>query len=265
MGEALTKTEVMSLADDILAESVYTDNLVHFCNKRKINKDVSEGKIVGNHWYKNSVNRHKDKIKCKPCRVQDRKRLTWCTHDNFRNMYDSVYEAMVEAGVAIKHEEEVWLDINNQITINQDEAVGRKTRFQQVKPERCVYVDETGCNTNMKTDGHVGGRCYVMAAGQSEGAQTGVTSDIHFTLLAFTSGFGQAIMCAIIMKSEKHVSDLPISWKLGIDITKEVETGKTLLATYDDNMQSGASVGGPKCTYLGVSVPCFVCTSPNAE
>jgi hypothetical protein len=117
----------------------------------------------------------------------------------------------------------------------------------------------------MKADSHVGGRRYVMASGQSEGARTGVTSDLHFTLLAFTSGTGEAILCAIIMKSEKHVSDLPISWKLGIDITKEVHTGETLLETYDNNKQSGASIGGPNCTYMGVKVPCFVCTSPNAS
>jgi hypothetical protein len=51
------------------------------------------------------------------CKVQDRNRLTWCTEDNFSNMYNSVYEAMVEAGVAIKHEEEVWLDKDNKIKI----------------------------------------------------------------------------------------------------------------------------------------------------
>jgi hypothetical protein len=265
MGEALTKEEVMCLADDILADSIHVDRLVEFCAKRKITKDVSDGKIVGNRWYANFIKRHQDKIKCKPCRVQDRKRLTWCTHNNFLNMYNSVYEAMVEAGVAEKFDEEVWLDCHNQVTINQHEAIGRKTRYRLLKPERCVFVDETGCNTNMKTDGHVGGRRYVMANGQSEGARTGVTSDIHFTLLAFTSGTGEAIMCAIIMKSEKHVADLPISWKLGIDITKEINTGQTLLETYDSNKQSGASIGGPRCTYLGITVPCFVCTSPNAS
>jgi hypothetical protein len=133
------------------------------------------------------------------------------------------------------------------------------------KPERCVYVDKTGCNTNMKNDGHVGGRRYVMGANQVEGGRTGVVSDIHCTVLAFTSGTGHAIMCAIIMKSDKDVADLPISWKLGIDISKEVQTGETLLEVYDNNQQTGVSIGGPKCTYLGKTIPCFVCTSPNAS
>jgi hypothetical protein len=51
-------------------------------------------------------------------------------------MYNAVYDTMVEAGVAIKHNEEVWLDVNNQVTINQSEAIGRKTRYQLTnKPE----------------------------------------------------------------------------------------------------------------------------------
>jgi hypothetical protein len=45
---------------------------------------------------------------------------------------------MVGAGVAMKHPTEVWLNKNNKVTINQDEAVGRKTRYQLTKPERCV-------------------------------------------------------------------------------------------------------------------------------
>jgi hypothetical protein len=117
------------------------------------------------------------------------------------------------------------------------------------KPEQCVYVDETGCNTNMKNKGHVGGRRYVMGAKQVEGGRTGVVSDIHFTVLAFTSVTGHAIMCAIIMKSDKDVADLPISWKLGIYISAEVQTKETLLEVYNNNQQTGLSIGRTKCTY----------------
>jgi hypothetical protein len=104
-----------------------------------------------------------------------------------------------------------------------------------------------------------------MGHGQNEGGRTGVTSDIHFTVLAFTLGTGDVVMCAIIMKSEKDVTDLPMSWTLGIDVSKEMHTGKTTLETYDLNYESGASIGGPKCTYLGKTIPSFVCSAPNAS
>jgi hypothetical protein len=114
----------------------------------------------------------------------------------------------------------------------------------------------------MKNNGHVGGRRYVMGANQIKGGRTGVVSNIHFTVLAFISATGHAIMCAIIMKT---VADLPISWKLVIDISKEKETGEALLEVYNNNLQTGMSIGGPRCIYLGKTIPCFVCLSPNAS
>jgi hypothetical protein len=74
------------------------------------------------------------------------------------------------------------------ITKDPGSAYGQKTRYQLSTPESCVYVDKTGCNTNMKRDGNIGGTRYIVGYGQNEGGHTGVTLDIHFTVLAFTLG-----------------------------------------------------------------------------
>jgi hypothetical protein len=126
-------------------------------------------------------------------------------------MYKNVYKLMVEAGDAICLDEEVMMDINRNMTLDPKQQFGRKTQYKLTRPDRCVYVDKTSCNTNMKDDRNVGGRRYATAVDQLEGARTGCTSDIQFTVLALTSVTGVAIMCALILKSEKHVSDLPIS------------------------------------------------------
>jgi hypothetical protein len=160
------------------------------------------------------------------------------------------------------------MDRDGNKTLDTNKQYGRKTRYKPTKPERCVYVDavdETSCNTNMKDDGHIGGRRYVMARNQVKGARTGAATDIHFTVLAFTSGTGEVIMCAVIMKSEKDRADVPIIWSLGIDVSKDITTGETLLETYDYNYESGASIGGAKCTFRGRDLYCFVCVSPNAS
>jgi hypothetical protein len=47
-----------------------------------------------------------------------------------------------------------------------------------------LFVDETGCNTNQKDDGHVGGKLFVLPTDDSDVAPIGAT-DIHFTLFAF--------------------------------------------------------------------------------
>jgi hypothetical protein len=81
--------------------------------------------------------------------------------------------------VAIKHEKEEMLDINGKITNDESKLCGRKTHYQLIKPERCVYVDKTGCSTNMKEDGHVGGCRYVM------GKVVGLVSLVIYILLYF--------------------------------------------------------------------------------
>jgi hypothetical protein len=40
MGEALTKKEVKTLADDILVDSIFVNWLLQFCKKRNILKEV---------------------------------------------------------------------------------------------------------------------------------------------------------------------------------------------------------------------------------
>jgi hypothetical protein len=47
--------------------------------------------------------------------------------------------------------------------------------------------------------------------------------DIHYTVLPFFSGTGEAVLCAIIFKSKLDISEIPISWKIGIDITCNIE------------------------------------------
>jgi hypothetical protein len=142
---------------------------------------------------------------------------------------------------------------------------GRPSRYKITKPERCVYVDETGCNTNCKTDGLVGGQCHIVGTGQKEGARTSASTDIHFTTLAFTSGTGEPIMCAVILKSEKAIEDIPVNWRLGLDATKDIEFGDNDLETYMMNRPKGVSIGGPVCNFNGIEIPTFVCATPNAS
>jgi hypothetical protein len=154
--------------------------------------------------------------------MQDRNRLTWITYENFENMYTNVYKAMVKARVAIKLDAEFMFDCAGNVTGDCNEMFGRIAKCKVNCPKRCVYVEATGCNTNMKEDGHIGGRQYVMAADQVEGARNGDTNNLHFTVLDFTSGADEEIMCVVV------VADIPISWKLGLDVTKDIMKGQTV-------------------------------------
>jgi hypothetical protein len=52
---------------------------------------------------------------------------------------------------------------------------------------------------------------------------------------------------------------------IGIDIQKNVEAGVTVLETYDNKFEKGALIGGPKCTYQGITIPCFICATSSAR
>ena len=105
-----------------------------------------------------------------------------------------------------------------------------------------------------------------MPLDQTEGARIGATTDIRFTVLCFTSGTGDPVMCAILLKSSLPVEKLPSTWKTGIDIRKNAKSGKTQYELIRNNSGHDLPMsGGPSCFFNGKSIPCFIGTSPNAS
>jgi hypothetical protein len=85
----------------------------------------------------------------------------------------------------------------------------------------------------------------------------GTATNIHFTLLTFTNALGQPLLCSIVLKSERGISEIPISWKLGIDVCKNVESGGTEYEMLKNNYgNEKAMCRGPTC--LGKEIPCFI-------
>ena len=67
-------------------------------------------------------------------KVKDIKRHTWCSYENFENMYRCAYSQMVEAGVAIELPEEKYFDRLGNIVEDHALAYGRKSKYQITKP-----------------------------------------------------------------------------------------------------------------------------------
>jgi hypothetical protein len=116
----------------------------------------------------------------------------------FKNMYENVYETVVEAGIAEVVEEAI-----------QHEA-GLPTKYVLTQPEYLLFVDETGCNTNQLNDGKVGGKLFIMTKNiGNAAAPAGATTEIHITVLPFMLGTGEPVLCAITVRSEQHISEIP--------------------------------------------------------
>jgi hypothetical protein len=79
-----------------------------------------------------------------------------------------------------------------------------------------------------------------------------MTTDIHFTVICFTAGTCEPVMCAVILKSEKDASHIPDSWKFGIDLPKTVNNGESDFESFEKNSGEGQAMqGGPTCNFQG--------------
>lgn len=150
---------------------------------------------------------------------------------NFKNMCENVYERMVEAEIAEQEEAEI------------NYGTGFPSKYGLTSPEYLLLIDETGCYANQLNDGKVGGEVFIMPKNSGDAtAPTGATTDLHFTILPFISGTGIPVLCTIIFKNKLNISEIPVNWKLGIDIKVSIKNA--------DNM-SKVALGGPICVFCG--------------
>jgi hypothetical protein len=194
----LTKLGIMTLVDDMIRGTIFEKAYRSFCLERGVIKKEG-GRIVGEKWYQRFMHRHSDVLKRGKVRIQDIKRSTWCTVENFMSMYTIIYPQMVDCGVAELLDSEIMYNRQGNETNDVSEIWGRPTKYRMLHPGRCVFVDETGCNTNQTDDGNYGGELFVVPRGVKGCGRTGATTDLHFTVVPFIAGTGEAIMVAVTM------------------------------------------------------------------
>lgn len=140
----------MQPANEFIKGTVHETNFKEFCEKRGIVKDW-ETVIVGVKWYNSFMKRYSHFIRKQKCKVQAMNRGQYCTKQNFSNKYNCIYKNMVEVGVAVKIDQEIMYDETGAIISHRSIMVGRPTMYVLTNPERVVFVDQTGCNTNCKS------------------------------------------------------------------------------------------------------------------
>jgi hypothetical protein len=92
MGNPLTKTTIIELANDLLADTEYLDK-IQDCKgllKLKCTDKLSDA------WYRGFMSRFSEQSTRSIATIKDSKRNTWVTKDNFQNMYENVYEEMLK-------------------------------------------------------------------------------------------------------------------------------------------------------------------------
>ncbi len=103
MGNPLTKTTVIELANSLVSGTENESKISECKNLRKLKKSNK----LGAAWYKGFLKRYSDDLSRSGSVIKDLKRRTWVTYENFENMYDNVYKRMVEAGIAKEVDEPI--------------------------------------------------------------------------------------------------------------------------------------------------------------
>jgi hypothetical protein len=154
IGQPLTKGQLISLAESLIDGTDFQERMIDFkCNRKIFKRKQVSGSVVGSRWYELFLRRHSNVLKRTKGRVRDVNRHNWCTYENFEIMYENVYDAMVEAKVAVKVDHPILYDAYGNEVLDPDCADGLSTKYKLVKPENVLFVDETGKNTNQKSDG----------------------------------------------------------------------------------------------------------------
>jgi hypothetical protein len=174
MGEPFNKQTLIAFTTDLIANTYHADNLIAFKKQRLLmdqEKDLSDEKVIpGARWYQGFMKRNKHRIRTEKLLITDVNRNSYVTKEYFKDMYNKVYAEMVTAGVAVELEHEVMLDKNGNEVDDESKIYGLPTI---VRPENIVFVDETGCNTNMKLDGKVGGETFIISCDKTSRGMNG--------------------------------------------------------------------------------------------
>ena len=219
MNQPLTVDEGLRLANSMIkAGSEVEKNVIAYLQSRNQYADPrgsttrTPGSLLGCGYWAGFRRRHNHVLVSKRGVQFGHNRSEWCKYDNFKVMYDLVYDAMEKSSVVERLLEPEWENEFGE-QVQQDKAVGEKVEYHITHLDHILYVDEVGNNTCQKDDGHNGGQKFLVQLGmQSRTACS--TSEAHWTTLGFTSGTGKPVLCAIIFAAET----LSVEERLGVDI-----------------------------------------------
>jgi len=119
--------------------------------------------MLGQKYWNNFCQHHSNQLSAKRAICFDSNQDGWCTVQNFEQMYEKVYESMVNCRVAVKSEDEPqWLNHNGEPVAREEDAYGRKAQHSLVRPDKVLFVDEVGCNTSQNHNGNIGGKKFLI-------------------------------------------------------------------------------------------------------
>ena len=130
--------------------------------------------------------------------------LTWVKRENFKNMYDSVYELIFEAGVSGKLNEKQHFNAGGNLCVPK-KMFGLASQYYMLHLDCVLFVDEFGSITKQKHDLYLGVNLIFIPVEEYYEGLNGATMNLNFTVLCFTEATCNPVLCAIILKSNQNI------------------------------------------------------------
>ena len=148
--QPLNVTEGIALVNDMIVEGTQMQEaLKEFQSTRRLSSDLFELGKAGRGWWNGFMKRHGHRLVTKKGERFACDRSYWTTLANIQQMYDVIYDAMVDASIAMKIQVPVFTDrYGNEVS--EKERFGLEQHIKLTKPAYLLFPDETGCNTSKK-------------------------------------------------------------------------------------------------------------------
>ena len=150
----------------------------------------------------------------------------------------------------------MWMNVSGDQVETEEEAERQNMTHVVKHPQCMIFVDKVRNNTNMKDYGNIGGEKLFKGKG-NKARILAETADQHFTVLGFTSGTGEAVMCCIMFSG----NELSADQELGVNIQADLVPGEFSMCR--NHGPRKRYPGGTTCIFRGKEVPEFVCCSPK--
>lgn len=217
-GIPLSVAESLLFINSVIHNTVHQKKLIafkrhHFSQDYLSSKTDAELGTVGRNYWGSFYKRNKDKLATQRAKKFEMNRKNWTKYRFFQQMFDSVYNVMIDAGLAKKLRHPIWMDKEGKPVLDEVDGFGFKIDIDLIHPDCVLVLDEAGADNSMVQDGAFAGRKFVGA--RNEEVRYNVTKKSkRYTVIPILSLSGEAVMCVVIIDGTDRSAFL----EAGIDV-----------------------------------------------
>ncbi len=177
--------EAVKVMNDLIDGTETQEALISFQTSRKLGShELHNGKVTTG-WWRGFLKRHGNEIVTKRGDKFALNRHDWTTFENIQQMYDVIYDELVNVQVAFALSEPIFTDMHANV-VDELCCFGLAWSITISPPHYILFADKSGFSTSQKKDGHISGQKFVVERGTVPQTMAS-TTDQKFTMLPFTS------------------------------------------------------------------------------